>query len=283
MHRLYGKTMTPVIDFHTHIGLYDDYHSWVQDLYDQNVGADARATLDEMLTPTGFVKYLDACGIDYAVCLAEENPKTTGLILNERVAEFCAGQSRLIPFCNINPFMHARPADAFEHCIKDLGFRGIKLMPGYQGYHANDKQMYPLYARAEAWKIPVLVHTGSSIFRGFRLRFANPLDLDDVAVDFPDLTIVMAHSGRGVWYDEAFFLARLHQNVHMEIAGLPPQKLLDYFPELERLADKVIFGSDWPGGPDIKRNIDALRALPLKDATKEKILGGNAARLLGLQ
>jgi predicted TIM-barrel fold metal-dependent hydrolase len=161
--------------------------------------------------------------------------------------------------------------------------RGIKLMPGYQGYHANDRQMYPIYARAEEWQIPVLVHTGSSIFRGFRLRYANPLDLDDVAVDFPNLTIVMAHSGRGVWYDEAFFLARLRENVFMEVAGLPPQKLLDYFPELERLADKVIFGSDFPGGPDIKKNIDAVRALPLRDETKEKILGGNAARILGLR
>ncbi|MBI5653515.1 MAG: amidohydrolase [Chloroflexi bacterium] len=274
--------MTPVIDFHTHIGRYEMYQSWVQDLYDKNLGTDARAQLDELLTPRGYDAYLEACGVDYACCLAEENPKTTGMIPNAWVAEFCAGQKRLIPFCNINPFLHARPADAFAHCIKNLGMRGIKLMPGYQGYHANDRQMYPIYARAEEWQIPVLVHTGSSIFRGFRLRYANPLDLDDVAVDFPNLTIVMAHSGRGVWYDEAFFLARLRENVFMEVAGLPPQKLLDYFPELERLADKVIFGSDFPGGPDIKKNLDAVRVLPLKDDTKEKILGGNAARLLGI-
>ena len=272
----------PVIDFHTHIGRYEMYQSWVQDLYDKNLGVNARAQLDELLTPRGYAAYLEACGVDYACCLAEENPKTTGMIPNEWVAEFCAGQPRMIPFCNINPFLHARPADTFAHCIKDLGMRGVKLMPGYQGYHANDRQMYPIYARAEEWQIPVLVHTGSSIFRGFRLRYANPLDLDDVAVDFPNLTIVMAHSGRGVWYDEAFFLARLHQNVFMEVAGLPPQKLLDYFPELERLADKVIFGSDFPGGPDIKKNLDAVRALPLRDETKEKILGGNAARILGV-
>ena len=71
--------------------------------------------------------------------------------------------------------------------------------------------------------------------------------------------------------------------MYMEISGLPPQKLLDYFPELERVADKVIFGSDWPGMPYIKRNIEIIRGLPLKEETKEKILGGNAARILGLE
>jgi hypothetical protein len=92
----------------------------------------------------------------------------------------------------------------------------------------------------------------------------------------------MAHSGRGFWYDRAYFLTRLHANIHMEVSGLPPQKLLTYFPELERVADKVIFGSDWPGMPHIKRNIELIRGLPLKEETKEKILGGNAARILGI-
>ncbi|MFB0536488.1 MAG: amidohydrolase family protein, partial [Anaerolineae bacterium] len=84
------------------------------------------------------------------------------------------------------------------------------------------------------------------------------------------------------WYDRAFFLARLHEHVYMEITGLPPQKLLVYFPELEKLADKVIFGSDWPAVTDIAANIAAIRRLPLAEETKDKILGGNAARLLGL-
>ena len=83
-------------------------------------------------------------------------------------------------------------------------------------------------------------------------------------------------------YGRAYFLARLHANMYMEISGLPPQKLLDYFPELERVADKVIFGSDWPGMPHIGRNIEIIRSLPLKEETVEKILGGNAARILGI-
>jgi predicted TIM-barrel fold metal-dependent hydrolase len=130
-------------------------------------------------------------------------------------------------------------------------------------------------------KIPVMIHTGASVFKGARLKYGDPLWIDDVAVDFPDLTLIQAHSGRGFWYRRAFFLARLHQNVYMEIAGLPPQKLLDYFPELEKNADKIIFGSDWPGLRSIRANIAAIRSRPLSEETKARILGQNAARILG--
>jgi predicted TIM-barrel fold metal-dependent hydrolase len=91
----------------------------------------------------------------------------------------------------------------------------------------------------------------------------------------------MCHSGRGFWYEEAFLLSRLHKNLYMEISGLPPKRLLTYYPEFERNADKIIFGSDWPG-LEIKANIEDIRNLPLKEASIEKILGGNATRLLNL-
>jgi predicted TIM-barrel fold metal-dependent hydrolase len=92
----------------------------------------------------------------------------------------------------------------------------------------------------------------------------------------------MAHSGRGFWYDRAFFLSRLHANVYMELSGLPPSKLLTYFPELDRNTEKVVFGSDWPGIPWIRKNMEAIGELPLPPGGVENILGGNAARLLGL-
>lgn len=76
---------------------------------------------------------------------------------------------------------------------------------------------------------------------------------------------------------------QLHPNLHLEVAGLPPQKLLQYFPNLERIHRKVVFGSDWPGNPGIGSNIAAIRALPLTDGAKDAILGGNAARILGLE
>jgi predicted TIM-barrel fold metal-dependent hydrolase len=105
--------------------------------------------------------------------------------------------------------------------------------------------------------------------------------LDDVAVDFPDLKIVMAHSGRGFWYNECFSLSRLHKNLYMDITGLPPQNLLSYFPELEKNSEKVIFGSDWPTMPTgIRKNIEAIKSLPLRDRTIEAILYKNAYKIL---
>jgi hypothetical protein len=92
----------------------------------------------------------------------------------------------------------------------------------------------------------------------------------------------MAHSGRPFWYEQAFWMARRHPNVYLEVSGLPAQNLLSYFPRLEELADKVVYGSDWPGNPHLRRNIDSILRLPLGDETKAKILGGNAARLLAL-
>jgi len=273
--------MTPVIDFHFHAGLYHDLHPWVIDWLKETV-PDPAAYVSGILTREGIARFLRENGVDYAVVLAELSPITTGMVSNEQVAEICRGVDCLIPFCNLNPFLVADLAGELERYVTELSFRGMKLYPTYQHFYANDSRLYPLYAKAQELGIPVMVHTGSSIFRGARLKYGDPLYLDDVAVDFPGLTLLIVHGGRGFWYDRAYFLTKLHTNVYLEISGLPPQRLLDYFPELERVADKVIFGSDWPGMPHIGRNIELIRGLPLAEETKAKILGGNAARILGI-
>lgn len=270
-----------IIDFHIHIGYYHDCHPWVIEWIKKEI-EDPESFFKDILDPDRFVHYLHENGVDYGVALAELSPITTGTLSNEVVAEFCQGIDCLIPFCNINPFLVADLAGELERYVTEMGFKGLKLYPTYHHFYANSNRLYPLYAKAQQLGIPVMVHTGSSIFRGARLKYGDPLYLDDVAVDFPGLTLLMVHSGRGFWYDRAFFLAKLHTNMFMEIAGLPPHKLLDYFPALEQVADKVIFGSDWPGMQDINRNIKTIQDLPLKDETKEKILGGNAARILGI-
>ena len=88
---------------------------------------------------------------------------------------------------------------------------------------------------------------------------------------------------RGFWYDKAFFLSKLHKNVYLDITGLPPSRLLRYFPELEKISSKVVFGSDWPAIVDIKKNIEAIKALPISQDARLNILGQNAIRLLALK
>jgi predicted TIM-barrel fold metal-dependent hydrolase len=182
---------------------------------------------------------------------------------------------------NINPYVTGDPISEFRRCVEE-GHRGFKFYPVYQHFYPNDPRLYPIYALLQEAGLPAMFHTGSSTFPGARLAYGDPLFLDDVAVDFPELTIIMCHAGRGFWYDRAFFLARLHPNMHLDVTGLPPQKLLSYFPELETLSTKLLFGSDWPAITDIAANMAAIRNLPLREETKRNILGENAARLLGI-
>lgn len=275
----------PVIDFHVHIGDPGGQKPWVIayfENYGKGSGAEEVVGKDGRMDPSALVDLLSGNGVDFAVILAELSPITTGITSNEQVADFCQGRKELIPFANLNPYFTTRLGEELERCVHELGMKGIKLYPTYQQFYPNDRTLYPLYAKAQELKIPVMVHTGSSLFRGSRMKYGDPVLLDDVAVDFPDLTLIQVHSGRGFWYAPAFFLAQLHAHVYMEISGLPPQNLLKYFPDLEKNADKILFGSDWPGVPGIGRNIDAIRALPLREETKRKILGQNAAKILGI-
>jgi predicted TIM-barrel fold metal-dependent hydrolase len=266
-----------IVDFHIHPVRYQSmtpsYHSFLRKQW----GDGLEEVMRRYSSPENFLGLMDKCGIDFAVILAEIAPVTTGIADNESVAEFCSVSPRLIPHTR------ARPDEELRRLVEEGGFRGLKLYPSYQQYYPNDARIYPLYARAQSLRIPVLLHMGSSVFAGSRLKYANPLYLDDVAVDFPELVLIQSHSGRPIWYETAFTLARLHANVFMEVAGLPPQRLLTYFPELERLADKVIYGSDWPGVPTIRENIQTIRELPIAEDAKRKILGDNAVRLLGIR
>ena len=275
----------PVVDFHVHIGSAESLKPWVLayfQKYGKGSGAEKVVNREGKMDPGALVELLKKNGVDYAVVLAELSPMTTGMVSNEEVTAFCKGRRELIPFANLNPYLSIRLGEELDRCVNDRGMRGIKLYPTYQQFNPNDRTLYPLYGKAQELKIPVMVHTGSSLFRGSRMKYGDPVLLDDVAVDFPSLTIIQVHSGRGFWYDSAFFLAQLHPKIYMEISGLPPQNLLKYFPDLEKNADKIIFGSDWPGVPGIGKNIETIQGLPIREETKKKILGENAVRILNL-
>ncbi|MBW1903283.1 MAG: amidohydrolase [Deltaproteobacteria bacterium] len=268
-------------DFHTHLLIKKMMNPTLLNFLSQiNPGYYAR--MDEFSDNPGlFAEYLKSQGLKYAVVLSEVAPATSGLVRPEDVTEFCKGQDMLLPFVSINPLFHPDPAERLEFYVKDCGAKGLKFMPSYQFFYPNDASLYPIYSKAQELGIPVMFHIGSSVFKGTKMKYCDPIYLDDIAVDFPDLKIVMAHSGRGFWYEKCFFLSRVHKNVYMEITGLPPDKLLTYFPDLDKNGEKVLFGSDWPAlQVDISKNIEAIKSLPLSERTIEAMLYGNAYKIL---
>jgi predicted TIM-barrel fold metal-dependent hydrolase len=284
-----------IIDFHVHLAKYESYTVNCDELL-----ASAYPTREEYeqyskkySNPKNFLQLMDEKGIDYSVIIAEITPLTTGVSTNEMVEAFCRESPRLIPFCTLNPYQHPNMGNLLEDLILHHGFKGLKLYPPYNYFYPNDNFLYPLYAVAERLGIPVNFHTGSSIFANSRIKYGNPIYFDNIAVDFPDMKIIMAHGGRGPWHNEALNMIRLHKNVYIDVAGLPPKKLIEYFPDLERFSHKFIFGTDWPtpafnivnmkASPlDAKKNIEMIRNLNISQRAITNILGENAKQLLGL-
>lgn len=270
-----------VIDFHTHYVRKELLNpTWLD--YLESINPEFYEKADDFSShPELFISYLDTQGVRYAVVLAECAPATSGDIPTEEVIKYCRGQERLIPFTSLNPNVHPDLPSKLEFYVNEGGVRGVKLHPSYQFFYPNEARLYPLYAKAQELRVPIIYHIGTSIFKGTKLKYCDPIHLDDIAVDFPDLTLIMAHSGRGFWYNDCFALSRLHKNLYMDVTGLPPQNLLTYFPELEKNSEKVLFGSDWPTIPTgIKRNVETIQSLPLSDRAIEAILYKNAYRIL---
>ena len=272
-----------IVDFHVHLALYKPQSPSLDELMCATYGSMENFMQFALKydDPANFVQLMREEGVDYAVILAEYAPLTTGVASHEQVREFCAGYEELIAFCTINPYDNPDPARNLRR-LHDEGFRGVKLYPTYNHFYVNEARLYPMYAVAQELGMPILIHTGTSIFKNARLKYGNPIFVDDVAVDFPCLTLIMAHGGRGAWHDEAMTLARLHANVYIDLTGLPVRKLPAYFPEMERFCRKFLFGTDWPQISP-KKSLAAFLEIGLSEQALDAILGGNALRILGLE
>jgi len=235
--------------------------------------------------PREFLGYLDRSGVERAVLVNYVAPEVIGYTeaANTFVSEYArADPDRLIAVGGIRPD-HPDPEKEIVHLIEDLGIRGLKLHPPHQLFRPNaytdgtQPNLRTIYEACARHHLPVIVHTGTSIFPRARNVYSDPIFVDDVAVDFPDLTIVLAHGGRPIWMETAVFLTRRFPNVWLEVSGTPPVRLLEYFPQLERMSDKVLFGTDWPGPGvrDIGANLEGFRALGLSEAAKRRILEEN--------
>jgi predicted TIM-barrel fold metal-dependent hydrolase len=243
------------------------------------------ASADELL------RLLDAEGVERAALINYVAPEVMGFqeSVNGWVSRFVAGhEDRLVAVGSVHP---RRTRDARGDTLRlfdELGIRMLKIHPPHQvfaanGYLAGDDALGEIYRAAEDRGRPVMIHTGTSIFPGARNRYADPMAADDVALDFPRLPLILAHAGRPLYMPTAMFLARRHSNVHLDLSGIPPAKLLEYLPRLEELSGRCLWGTDYPspGIASMRRNVEAFLALDLSDDAKRRILFDNAAALFG--
>jgi predicted TIM-barrel fold metal-dependent hydrolase len=236
------------------------------------------------IVPERFHALLAREGVDTALVLAEYSPRVTGLQPVEDIVPLVRHDpARVRLVANLNPHLHHPIVAELERQLA-LGAVALKIHPVHGGFPANARELYPAYARCERERIPVVFHFGTSVFPGAQNRFADPLAIEDVATDFPELTIVLAHGGRGWWYDAAAFMALMRENVWIELSGLPPRKLPLYYArfDLARLARKFVFGTDWPGVPGIRANAEAIAALGLPEDVLAGVLAENARTVYGL-
>lgn len=210
-----------------------------------SVLSDIEAVLP-LLRPAALLAQMDAAGIARSVLYAVEAPIVYAS--NGYVHELCSQYpDRLIGFASVNPIQEGAAA-VLEAAVKELGLRGLKLHPPLQGFAPNDPAVAPVYRKAVELDIPVVFHVGTTPFGSLcRLAHANPLLVDDVAVEFPDLRIMLTHLGT-LWHNEAFMVVEKNPNVFIDTAAylyeIPQILTADL---LMRIGpNKVIFGTDYP-------------------------------------
>jgi predicted TIM-barrel fold metal-dependent hydrolase len=277
----------PVTDAHIHVQPWWELRPEVLEVMTRG-----RQDVDElqkiMKSPEHLLRRLDADGIERAVLVNYPSPDLMGFThrVNEYVAQYCAAApDRLVPMGGVHP-RFAEDARQEVRRAAELGVKALKVHPPHMAVEPNAylhglDALGEIYGEAQRLKLPVMIHTGTSIFPGARSRAGEPMPVDDVAVDFPDLVIVIAHGGRPLWMEQAFFLVRRFPKVFMDVSSIPPKKILEYFPRLSEIADKVLYGSDWPapGVRSMADNLRDFRALGLPGDAIAKMLDANARRV----
>jgi len=207
---------------------------------------------------------------------------------NEYVSALCkAYPDRFIGFTSVNP-KGENPVGVLKKAISDLGLKGLKFHPPLQDFFPNEEKYFPIYQTAQELGIPVVFHVGSTPFGSLcKLSQANPLLIDDVAVAFPELRIMLTHLGT-LWQNEAFMVVEKNPNVFIDTAA--------YLYEIEEILtenlisrigeDKIIFGTDYPmpspphAAHNMKAFVEEIKQLPISSEIKEKIFSKNFKRMM---
>jgi uncharacterized protein len=228
----------------------------------------------------------------FAVLLGADAETTTGVppYPNDELAAACRKHPDVfIGFAGVDPWKGLSAIREAERSARELGLRGLKLHPGRQAFYPNDRRFYPLFETAASLRLAVLFHTGMMAAgagtpggRGQRLDFTRPIHLDQLAADFPTLTIIAAHPS-WPWADEMLAIARHKSNVVLDLSGYLPKYFPPQYVQFANtlLQDQMLFGSDYPFILPDRWLADFLQA-GFRPEVHDKLLLANARRVLGL-
>lgn len=278
-----------MLDFHTHPLLVRELFEREPDL--ARIARDVFYIRNHPQPLRTFLLELDVAGLERAVVLPIDARTSRGcqIYSNELIAELCRMSDRFVGFASVDPHRKSAAQD-LEQAVKKLKLRGLKLSPPTQEFLPNDRKAYPIYEAAQALKIPVLFHAGMSWEPKAKCSFGQPLLLEDVAFDFPEMNLVIAHLG-WPWVLESVMLALKYPNVYLDTSCLyfdNPQDFLAFaltrqvpLSAVEKsLRHKLVFGSNYPR-VEIKNMAAAVRSLGLSQECLELIFAGNGRKLLG--
>jgi len=249
-------------------------------------------------SPENLIKDMDEAGIDKSILIANDYGLAPGLSKlkvsiedhNRWIAD-AANQypDRLIAFAGVDP-RRKNAVGILEKAVQEWGMKGLKLYPPC-GFYPNEKVVMPLWEKANELEIPVMVHSGPT-FPQLKMKYSQPIYLEDVLVRYPNLNIIIAHLGGGIWTEEVIGLRRLRDNVYADISGWQDLVYADKENTIQRLVhtysilrSKCLFGSDWPAfNPQIshKEWVDIINGLDVETKLKKKLLGENAEKVLKL-
>lgn len=278
-----------ITDVHIHVQPFDQLKPAALDVMRKGAGDRLEFLLALMDDPHLLLGVMDEDGIDRVGMVNYPSPDVMGFseATNDFAARYAeADRRRLLHYGGVDPLTTLNATRSVEHLL-EIGTRVLKIHPCHMRVAANAytdglSALSDIYRLCEERGLPVMIHTGTSIFPGARSKYGNPMEIDDVAIDFPDLRIIMAHGGRPLYTKEAFFILRRHSNVWLDLSGIPPKRLPEYFPRLSELSRKVLWGTDWPspGVDRMRTNVDQFLALGMGESLERAVLETNPRSIL---
>jgi len=275
------ENLPPRMDAHVHLS------SWWPDV--RRTGY--RADLD--FSVKGLLSEMDENRIERSLVLELPFAPTESEASAEGQSHYARSRGRLLPVATIDPTRGAASVQAsVERLAREISLAGLKLYPGYRLFYPHDARLDPVYEFASRRHLPVLLHQGDTLDGLGLLKFARPLEVDEVAGRFREVRFVLCHLGNP-WIDEATELVYKNENVYADTSGLLPHPSARYFPRAVEYAaqrieaavvqsgrpDRFLYGSDWPMA-SLGASVGLVERLGIEEADRLDILGANLARLL---